>query len=125
MALTVELSCLNTHVFILSDDQTLAVGLVVNATGPTVIHFDGSTPNVEFVAYRGVQIRGEACLGPANARPSGERLEITSGSGTLTLDATDISGDGDRFTTTELHLSDGTIITPIDIRLGCAGCLPS
>ncbi|MBI4936282.1 MAG: hypothetical protein HY828_20585 [Actinobacteria bacterium] len=52
-------------------------------------------------------------------------LDVVSGSGTLTLDSVQFAGDGDRFTTTELQLSDGTVIAPIDVALGCAGCLPT
>ena len=125
VALTLELSCLNTHVFVMSADRTLALGLVAHATGPGTFQFDASSPNVELMAYRGAEVRGDACNGAADSRPSGERLTVTSGSGKLTLDATPISGSGDHLTTTELRLSDGTIIAPIDVALSCAGCLPS
>ena len=125
VSLTVELSCLNTHVFVMSADETMAVGLIADASGPGTIQFDASSSNVEFMAYRGSAIRGAACDGGADSRPSGEPLKITSGSGTLTLDSTTISGTGDHLTTTELRLSDGTIVAPIDIALSCAGCFPS
>ena len=125
VSLTIELSCLNTQVFVLSADQTLAFGLIAEATGPGVMKFDSSSSNVELMAYRGADVRGGACSGGEESRPTGERLKVTSGSGTLTLDDTAVAGKGDRLTTTELLLSDGTIIAPIDMALSCAGCFPT
>ena len=126
--LTVTRACMSAEVWGVSSDGTLGLGAVTRSSQPSsdqpsVLRFDTTSEEVDFIAYRGEDLINHLCGG--RAQPVAERIEIISGSGTLALDALGPIPMSGRLTTTEVVLADGTVIAPMDLTADCIGCFPS
>jgi hypothetical protein len=128
VTLTAGRACMSAEVWGVSSDGTIGLGVVTTSSQPSsdqpsVIHFDASSDAVDFIAYKGEDLNNQLCGG--SGQPTAERIAIVSGSGTLALDALGPLPMGGRLTTTEVVLSDGTVIAPMDLTANCIGCFPS
>ena len=128
VTLGVTRDCRNAEVWGVSSDGTIGVGVVTRESQPwsdqaTHIDFDGTSDEVDLIAYRGDDLTNQLC--GSSGVPTAARLKVVSGSGTLALDALGPIPMGGRLTTTELVLEDGTIVAPMDLTATCIGCFPT
>lgn len=128
VSLTVTRACMSAQIWGVSSDGTIGLGVVTrspqpSSDQPSVLQFDMTSEEVDFIAYKGEDLINQLCGG--SGQPSADRIKIVSGSGTLSLDALGPLPMGGRLTTTEVVLADGTIIAPMDLKATCIGCFPS
>ncbi len=126
--LTVARACMTAEVWGVSPDGTIGLGVVTKSSQPSsdqpsVIQFDASSDEVDFIAYKGKDLINQLCGG--TGQPTADRITIVRGSGTLALDPLGPLPMGSRLTTTEVLLADGTVIAPLDIEGNCIGCFPT
>ena len=126
VTLSVGRDCYSAHVWAFAADDTLGVGVIVDAEearpAPEPIVFTVAAH--QLVAFRGTGLAEQVCSGTGTF-PNSEQLDVVSGSGTLTLDPPGFTPGTGRFQTGELVLDDGTVIAPIEVTATCVGCFPT
>ena len=102
VTLSVGRDCYSAHVWAFAADDTVGVGVIVDAERGSA-----SEPSVftvaahQLVAFRGTGLAEQVCSGTGTL-PSSEQLDVVSGSGTLTLDPLGVTPATGRFQTGEL-----------------------